>query len=87
MNIYNKLFILEYSKSPYFITSTTKIYIQPRGHIHRDFDFPVIVCMNGNKAWYAYNRPHRLIGPAIIYLDQGYKEYSINGSCIKKINL
>jgi len=81
MNIYNKLFILEYIKDPKLNKYGYKHWhinlSRNRGHLfHRDFDFPIIIYKN-YKSWYRYNRRHRLIGPAKIKKDNE-KYYYIN---------
>lgn len=42
------------------------------------FDYPTIVCLNGDKMWHYNNKLHRIIGPAVIKTD-GIQEWYFNG--------
>ena len=96
MNIYNKLFILEYSRSPSEEICFDKIwYLNLSKHkysyAHRNFDLYSYVDTNQSykleyKVWYRYNRYHRLIGPA--YLDSFYiKKYFLNNRLMSTLIL
>ena len=46
---------------------------------HRDYDLPVVIFLNGYKAWYKNDCRHRGNSkPAIIHPD-GHKKYWVNG--------
>jgi len=93
MNIYNKLFVIEYSKDPsminyhdgkYWLTNLSKNkYLD----IHRNFDLYAIIYKN-NKYWYKHSQKHRLIGPSIIdkmnYI-KIFKSYYIKNKHFKTI--
>ena len=83
MNIYNKLFVLEYTKIPKTYTDDICLlkcwslnYSKNKyRQLHRNFDLPSF--MDGEyKIWRVYNQLHRLIGPASISVNL-YKEYYI----------
>ena len=72
MNIYTKLYIKEYTKTPYknrfgykrwyLNLSYNKYY-----YLHRNFDLPSKIWIYNNKTYkifyYMYGNRHRLIGP------------------------
>jgi len=90
MNIYNKLFILEYTKNPFYHTTGYKSWYLYLSKIHsydyhRNFDLPAIVsndlyyyannkCKSTKHLWCQYNKHHRLIGPALINYHSNYKK-------------
>jgi len=89
MNIYNKLFVLEYARNPsYNICNGMKCWYlnfskQKSFYRHRDFDLYDSVCDN-LKYWHIFNRLHKLIGPSIViecnkfyYIRNKYKKYTI----------
>jgi len=77
MNIYNTLFILEYSKDPSDNKLDIKFWfsnLNKNCHYHRDFD--LYSCIGRyTKVWYCYNLIHRLIGPAIVDIEIGESYY------------
>jgi len=88
MNIYNKLFILEYTKTPhkkfnykYFALdiSKNKCY-----YVHRGFDLYAFFGKH-YKEWSQYDEKHRLIGPALINRDY-FKSYYIRNKQFKIID-
>jgi len=71
MNIYNKLFILEYTRNPIHYMSGDKFWIlnlskDKYNYMHRNFDIAAYIKNNDYRSWKQYNKDHRLIGPAII---------------------
>jgi len=71
MNIYNKLYILEYSRDcNYLLLFGEKYWLlnlseKKYHYTHRDFDLFSYVS-GGVKGWYQYDQRHRLLNPAII---------------------
>jgi len=79
MNIYNTLYIIEYSKDPiqydkckYWYSNLSKNYYW---YNHGNFDLPSVIHKHSKK-WHQYNKRHRLIGPADI-VDNHNKFYYI----------
>jgi len=68
MNIYNKLFILEYTKDPnkkqFWLLNLSKNKCH---YYHRDFDLPSYI-NESYIIWHQYNQFHRLIGPAHVVI-------------------
>jgi len=100
MNIYNKLFILEYSRDPKFYKKNNiKFWYmnlsKNRYHyIHRDFDLLSLIgymkLRNSlypvleTKEWFKFNKIHRLIGFSFVNIKLEIKSNHINGHLIKE---
>jgi len=85
MNIYNKFYFIEYTKTPIKLHAGKYWSLQLSKNTyfynHRNFDFPVAICEN-YKYWHQYNKFHRLIGPARI-VDNHNKFYYIRNKLFK----
>jgi len=86
MNIYNKLYFLEYSKDPYYNEQFCIKYwfmnlsMENCDSLHREFDLNVLIKKDGVvRYWFIYDNKHRLIGPAMVEKSQisitGYHYY------------
>ena len=85
MNIYNKLFIVEYTRNPhskkpfgykaFYLNMSKKKY----WYYHRKFDLTSLIHKD-YKYWYRFYKHHRLMGPANISHIENFKTYYINGS-------
>jgi len=72
MNIYNTLYILEYTKIPILYCYSKHWYLNLSksryNYIHRDFDIFSYISDN-YISWIRYDKVHRIIGPATIVSD------------------
>jgi len=65
MNLYNVLFMIEYTRTPIHYILGDKIWIlnlskKKDFYIHRDFDLPAVI-NNDYKGWYKCDKYHKLI--------------------------
>ena len=87
MNIYNTLYFLEYSKDPVLVYKSKNWNLNLSNnkcnYSHREFDLCAYIDYS-HMVWFAYNKWHRLIGPAYIDLkDYHYLSYYIRHNCFK----
>jgi len=70
MDIYNKLYFLEYSKDPCITRYKDKVWLlnlsnKKCNYSHRDFDLYAYISRY-YRIWNQFTKHHRLIGPAMI---------------------
>jgi len=91
MNIYNKLFILEYTRDPciYYHSNSFSIHWilnlseNKYWYEHRNFD--IVAYINHDYiCWSQYNKVHRIIGPASIIQSNNFKSYYIRNKLISR---
>ena len=89
MNIYNKLFIKEYSRDPIWSFNgrywPLNLSFKRYNFNHRNFDLFSIIRNNKSMIWHRNNKIHRLIGPAYIDVYNCAKMYYLNNTIIKII--